>query len=218
MWYDEMFEKMEEEKDEEQAAKMSAYMKNQFPFLGLPKPKLTKLMQPYMKLAIKAESVDWNFIFLCWEKDYRESQYVGVEYIYKSQKKFTERDLDNLKKLIVTKSWWDVTDSLDRVVGMLSQKYPSIQEEMLVWSESDNIWLRRVAIDYQLQFKEKTNVEQLEKIIVNNLGTNEFFINKAIGWSLREYSKVNPEWVASFLKKYEKRLAPLSIREASKYI
>ncbi len=218
MWYDEMFKKMEEEKDEEQAVKMSAYMKNQFPFLGLPKPKLAKLMQSYIKQAVKLEMIDWDFIFLCWEKEYREAQYVGVNYIYKSQKKLTDRDLHNIKRLIVTRSWWDVTDSLDGIVGLLSEKYPSIHDEMLVWSVSENIWLRRVAIDYQLQLKEKTKVEQLEKIIVNNLGTNEFFINKAIGWSLRDYSKVNPDWVASFLKKYEQRLAPLSVREASKYL
>jgi 3-methyladenine DNA glycosylase AlkD len=89
---------------------------------------------------------------------------------------------------------------------------------MLVWSMSDNLWLRRVAINYQRKLKEKTNTELLEKIICNNLGTKEFFINKAIGWSLREYSKVNPDWVREFLRKYESKLAKLSIREASKYL
>ena len=83
---------------------------------------------------------------------------------------------------------------------------------------SDNLWLRRVAINYQRKLKEKTDTELLEQIICNNLGTNEFFINKAIGWILREYSKVNPDWVRKFLQKYESRLAKLSIREASKYL
>ena len=213
-----MFEKMEENANQEQATKMEAYMKNQFPFLGLPKPELTKLMLPYIKQAVKAEAIDWGFIFLCFEKDYREAQYVGVEYLSRSQKKLTEQDLDKIKRLILTKSWWDITDSLDKVIGQLSKEYPSIHEEMLIWSKSDNIWLRRVAIDYQLQLKDKTDVLLLEQIIVNNFGTKEFFINKAIGWSLRAYSKVNPEWVASFLKKYEQSLAPLSIREAKKYL
>ena len=63
---------------------------------------------------------------------------------------------------------------------------------MLEWAVSDNIWLRRVAIDHQQEYKYKTNEEILEKIIVTNLGSNEFFINKAIGWNLRDYSKVKP--------------------------
>lgn len=218
MWYEEMFIALENKKDEERAAQMSAYMKNKFPFLGIPRPKLIKIVKPYIKSAAKNADVDWDFINLCWEKDYREAQYVGTEYIKSIQKKLTDRDLDKIKKLIVTKPWWDVADVLDKVIGNLSLKYPSVNDEMLVWSMSDNLWLRRVAINYQRKLKEKTDTELLEQIICNNLGTNEFFINKAIGWILREYSKVNPDWVRKFLQKYESRLAKLSIREASKYL
>jgi 3-methyladenine DNA glycosylase AlkD len=89
---------------------------------------------------------------------------------------------------------------------------------MLAWSVDDNIWLRRIAIDHQLLRKEKTDTALLEAIIENNFGQKEFFINKAIGWSLRDYSKTNPEWVRAFVEKYRDKLAPLSIKEASKYI
>lgn len=89
---------------------------------------------------------------------------------------------------------------------------------MLAWSREENIWVQRIAILYQLRFKEKTNTSQLEQILLNCLGTNEFFINKAIGWSLREYSKTNPDWVRDFLEKYQEQMANLSIREASKYL
>ncbi len=82
----------------------------------------------------------------------------------------------------------------------------------------DNFWIRRIAIDHQLTRKEKTDPELLEAIIRKNFGSSEFFINKAIGWSLRDYSKVNPEWVRDFLTRYSEKMAPLSIREASKYV
>ena len=49
-------------------------------------------------------------------------------------------------------------------------------------------------------------------------GESEFFINKAIGWALRDYSKTNPQWVKDFIEKYKNNMASLSIREASKYI
>lgn len=218
MWYNKLFNEMECSKDEIQSIKMSAYMKNNFPFLGLPKPKLITIIKPYIKAVAKEEKVDWNFVDVCWEKHYREAQYTGVEYLSAIRKKIMEQDLDKLKQLIITKPWWDTSDSLDRIVGLLVQSYPNLTRTMLDWSKSENIWLRRVAIDFQLQFKEDVNAALLEEIICNNFGTGEFFIDKAIGWSLRDYSKVNPRWVATFVEKYRNELTKLSIKEASKYL
>jgi len=135
-----------------------------------------------------------------------------------SVKLLTDKDLPNLKKLIVTKSWWDTTDSIDAIIGKIILNNKKIEKEMLKWSKDDNIWLRRVSIDFQLQYKEKTNQKLFEQILVNNFGTDEFFINKAIGWSLREYSKTNKKWVKDFIKKYKNQIHKLSIKEASKYI
>ena len=118
----------------------------------------------------------------------------------------------------MTKSWWDTVDILDRVVGSLVYDKPELEKIILQWSLSDNIWLRRVAIDHQLLRKEKTDVHLMEKILFNNLDQTEFFINKAIGWALRDYSKTNPDWVASFIEKHKERMAELSIKEASKYL
>ena len=118
----------------------------------------------------------------------------------------------------MTKSWWDTVDILDRVVGSLVYDKPELEKIILQWSLSDNIWLRRIAIDHQLLRKEQTNVQLMEKILLHNLNQAEFFINKAIGWALRDYSKTNPEWVARFIEKNQKRMAELSIKEASKYL
>ena len=96
--------------------------------------------------------------------------------------------------------------------------HPELEEIILKWRLSDNIWLRRVAIDHQLLRKEKANVQLLEKILLHNLNQTEFFINKAIGWALRDYSKTNPVWVACFIEKNKERMADLSIKEASKYL
>lgn len=120
--------------------------------------------------------------------------------------------------MIIKKSWWEPVDSLDSVAGTIVLKYPYLKEEMRQWSISENIWLRRASIDFQQKYKEKTDIALLEEIICNNLGTNEFFINKAIGWSLRNYSKVNPEWVQGFLERHKDSLSTLSVKEASKYL
>lgn len=217
MWYGNLFLEMEQLKDGQQAEKMSAYMKNKFEFLGIPKPKLKEMIKPYLKESKKYD-FDWEFVWLCWDKDYREAQYVAIEYLAMHVKKFTVDDLPRLEKLITSKSWWETVDSLDAFVGHIVLKYQYLEKQMLEWSISDNIWLRRVAIDFQQGYKEKTNVKLLEEIIYNNFGSDEFFINKAIGWSLRDYSKINPDWVRDFLMTYHDQLSALSRKEAGKYL
>ncbi len=217
MWYQCIFEELEKMQDNEHGAKMSAYMQNRFPFLGVPKPTLKQQIKPYLQKSQKLE-FDWEFVRVCWEKPYREAQYIAVEYILLHEKQFLDTDINKIQELITEKSWWETVDSLDSVAGAIVLKYPHLKDKMRQWSLSDNIWLRRASIDFQQKYKEKTDTALLEEIIRNNLGINEFFINKAIGWSLRDYSKVNPEWVKSFLVKYNKQLTTLSIKEASKYL
>lgn len=217
MWDDSLFQKLEQLSDNKQAEKMSAYMQNKFEFLGIPKPKLKEISKPYLKESRKYD-FSWDFVNSCFKKNYREAQYIAITYLSMNSKKLTDKDLPKLKHLILTKSWWETVDSLDSIVGIIVLKYGYLEKTMLEWSISDNIWLKRVAIDFQQKYKEKTNTKLLEKIIYNNLGSNEFFINKAIGWSLRDYSKINPEWVGNFLVKYKEQLSTLSIKEASKYL
>jgi len=217
MWYDKLFTELEKNKNTEQAIKMAAYMQNKFVFLGIPKPKLKEIIKPYIKEGKKYE-LDWKFIDICWKKNYREAQYAAVEYLDSLIKLLTDNDLPKLKKLIVTRSWWETADSIDAIVGKIILNYKQSEKEMLKWSTDKNIWLKRVSIDFQLQYKEKTNQKLLEQVIVNNFGTDEFFINKSIGWSLREYSKTNQKWVKDFITKYKTQLHKLSIKEASKYL
>ncbi len=216
MWYDNLFIEIEKLKNETNAKKMSDYMLNKFIFLGIRKPELKAFYTPYFKES-KKYPFSWDFIDICYSKDYREAQYMAIEYLNLNIKNLTDTDLEKLKKLITNKSWWETVDSLDNLVGSIILKNQSLESEMLKWSISDNIWLKRVSIDFQQRYKNNTNKELLEKIIKNNLGTKEFFINKAIGWSLREYSKTNKEWVSEFILKYENQLDKLSIKEAKKY-
>jgi len=77
-------------------------------------------------------------------------------------------------------------------------------------------WLRRAAILFQLNYKKETDFELLSEIILENLDSKEFFINKAIGWSLRQYARVDPRAVKKFVKSTS--LHPLSRREAMKHL
>ena len=209
---------LEEKRNELLAVSMERYMQDKFRFLGVRGATRTEIYKKYFPEARKSKAIDWDFIENCWNKEEREFQYVVVYYLKAMQKFLKREDISRLKYLIVTKSWWDTVDLLAKVVGSLVIRIESYDQIMLEWSKDSNIWLRRVAILYQLSLKDKVDEQILDNILVNNLGDNEFFINKAIGWALRDYSKFNPEWVREFIKKNRDNMANLSIREASKYI
>ena len=162
--------------------------------------------------------MDWGFLDQCYADEHREFQYLAADYLIALNDFLTYDDIPKIRKYVKEKQWWDTIDFLDRVIGDIGLKDTRVDELMLEWSTDEDFRVRRIAIDHQLLRKEKTNTALLEKIIVNNLGSDEFFINKAIGWSLRDYSKRDPEWVRNFIDRYRDRMDKLSIREAGKYI
>ena len=218
MDFNKLYEEMIQHKNEEQAQKMSKYMLNKFEYIGIKTPERREIFKIFFKEYKNEEKIDWEFVNKCWENKYREFQYIAADYLKNMKDELTIDDIPKFKQLILKKSWWDTIDNLDMTIGALGLKDSNVNKILLEWSIDENIWLRRIAIDHQLLRKEKTNTELLEKILKNNLGQAEFFINKSIGWALRDYSKTNPEWVKNFIEKNKEKMAKLSIREASKYL
>lgn len=214
----EIIDCLEARADNVRALDMSKYMKNKFEFFGVGAAERNEIWKPYFKEAKKTKKIDWDFIEICFKHDKRECQYTAAYYLKYMQRFLVEDDISKLKELVLTKSWWDTVDILDKVIGSIIYNNKNLYPIILEWSKDDNIWLRRVAIDHQLLRKENTDEQLLEKILINNLNHKEFFVNKAIGWALRDYSKTNPQWVRNFIEVHKENMASLSIREASKYL
>jgi 3-methyladenine DNA glycosylase AlkD len=208
----------EENRNEENAGPMKKYMKEHFPFLGIKSPLRKELEKQFFKeTEILKKPFDKDFVTQLWEKDEREYHYTAITYIGKFIKKLPKDAISFLEELITTKSWWDSVDSIAPLVGELARRYPEMVEGNINgWSVNDNFWLRRTAILFQLKYKHETNEGLLYDYIVKNADSKEFFIQKAIGWALREYSKTNPVSVKEFIE--GNKLAPLSVREGSKYV
>jgi len=208
----------EENADEENAIAMSKYMKDNFEFYGIPAPERKKLYNDLLKTEKRSRKIDWEFLDQCYEDDHREFQYLVYDYLLMLKQYVNFEDIEKIKTYVISKSWWDTIDFLCKVIGDIGLRDTKVKKLMEDWSVADNIWIKRTAIEHQLCLKDKTDSALLEKIILNCLGSDEFFINKAIGWALRDYSKVNPKWVQDFITKHRDRMSSLTIREASKYI
>ncbi|QFK73047.1 DNA alkylation repair protein [Pradoshia sp. D12] len=208
----------ENEKNEEQAVAMAQYMKNQFPFYGIKTPERRKCMSVFFKeTGILAMPLSHEFCLKLWNMPEREWQNAALDYLANYIDKLEVKDLPLLKTLITTKSWWDTVDMIaSKQVGNLVLRNPDLIDTIMNdWVIDNNMWLRRTAILFQLSYKGQTNERILYDYILKNADSKEFFIQKAIGWALREYSKTDPESVKNFIKKTE--LAPLSRREGSKH-
>lgn len=207
-----------EYEDKKQAISMAKYMKNQFVFLGIKTPKRRELQKDFFKSLNKNEPINKVWILQLWSYEYREFQYLALDYLVKKKNVLTLDCMGLIETLIITKSWWDTVDILaSHIVGSLCEKYPNLIEEyILKWAVHENMWLRRASILYQLKYKKNLNKDILEYAIMENCYDDEFFIKKAIGWALREYSKINPKWVKDFIEK--SNLSKLSIKEASRYL
>lgn len=201
------------------SAPMSAYMKGRFSFLGIKKPELASLSKEWIQIAIKTQDRPYPTIARrLWEMPEREYQYIALDLIRKSSR-FWQEDLITLcEDLIVQKSWWDTVDLLAAsILGKYFLKHPELLEEKTqVWSASSNLWLNRTAILVQLKFKSQTREDLLLSVIQAHYHSKEFFIQKSIGWVLREYARTNPEWVLKTCESLP--LAALSKREALKHI
>lgn len=216
--YEQLRGAFEELSNRENAAKMSSYMRDKFAFHGIKTVPRRAVYQPFLKEAQKTGRVDWVLLTRCWQDEHREFHYFVVDYLIGMKKFLTYDDIDEIWKFVKSKQWWDTIDMLSTVIGHIVANDNRGAELMLKWSVNDDFWVRRVAIIHQLHRKRRTNVELLERVVVNNLDSSEFFINKAIGWSLRDYSKTDPDWVRNFLDRYKGELSSLSIREAEKYL
>ncbi|URT70857.1 DNA alkylation repair protein [Cytobacillus firmus] len=212
-------ELFEGNRDTEKAIPMQNYMKNRFSFLGIKAPERRALLKEYFnQTGLLKQAFNPAFVEALWDMEEREYQAAALDYIGKFTRKLDKSHLALVEKLITSKSWWDTVDMLAaHAVGAIAAKNPEIIPGKIEgWATSENMWLRRTAILFQLKYKASTDEELLYRYILLNNDSKEFFIQKAIGWALREYSKTNPESVKKFIE--SNTLAKLSIREGSKYV
>ena len=210
----------EKNADPTQAAPMKKYMRDQFEYLGIKNPPAGALLREFIAEhgLPQLERLD-VIVRDLWSLPQREFQYLAMNLIGKYEKKLEPEFITTLEYLIVTKSWWDTVDALaSHPVGTHFKRYSDIKVKYLrKWRRSENIWLRRTTILFQLGYKQETDFELLCDIIRENLGSKEFFINKAIGWALRQYARIDSKAVKKFVKA-TKELHPLSRREAMKHL
>jgi 3-methyladenine DNA glycosylase AlkD len=213
-----LYQIFDRHRNHEDAPYMKKYMRDQFVFFGLKKPIRAQLMKDFFKENPPPLFPELEKIVLeCWQLPERELQYVAVE-LLKKQHKLWQPEIIRLFELLITnKSWWDSVDLISgELVAPYFKKFPDqIRPITEGWMQSGNTWLQRVCLIFQLLYKAKTDTALLFDYIERLKESDEFFIQKAIGWALRHYAYTNAALVKDFVDKTP--LKPLSQREALKH-
>jgi 3-methyladenine DNA glycosylase AlkD len=207
-----------EARDPQRSASMAAYMRGQFPFLGLNSAAQRTLARTVLAGLGKPTEADLTAVALgCWALPEREYQYFACTWLRRHARVCSAPFLDIARQLIITKPWWDTVDALAaHLVGPLVARHPELLSTMDAWAADDSIWLIRTAILHQLTYKESTDVSRLFHYCTAQAGHRDFFVRKAIGWALRQYAKTDPAAVRGYVTAHLSRLSALSVREALK--
>jgi 3-methyladenine DNA glycosylase AlkD len=206
--------------DPVRAVPMAAYMGDQFAFYGIATAERRRLTREALRDLPRPDEADAVAVaWRCWQRDRRELQYVGGEYLCRHIAVCGPGTLGPLELLITTKSWWDTVDVLCRAgAGALVRVDLRQRRVMDRWLDSPNIWLARSAILHQERWGADMDPEVLFAYCLRRAGDREFFIRKAIGWALRSYAHVDAGAVRRFLAEHDAELSGLSKREALKRV
>lgn len=205
--------------DEEKASGMKKYMRDQFGFYGISKPQRILLNKPLFPVFDKLEDLQKkDVVRKLWKAPQRELQYFAMEAIARKSKTWPEDVHLLFDEMILNRSWWDTVDFIAvNLCGAYLKLHPELTAtKVKTWTGSKDFWMHRTAILFQLKYKQTTDKELLFSLCHKYAAVDEFFIRKAIGWALREYSKTNPSAVRKFIS--STKLSPLSVKEGSKYI
>lgn len=200
------------------APAMEAYMKHHFKFYGLKSPLRNTITKNHIASYGKVTYEDMPIIIKeAYAQPYRELHYFAMTLLETHYKNIQEQDIELVKWMVQTNSWWDTIDYIaTRGAGALVKKYPTLSFKMDQWSTDEDFWIRRIAILHQMKFKQQTDTKRLFNYCIANANDKEFFIQKAMGWALREYAYIDGKAVLAFLAKHQ--MPNLTVREARKHL
>ncbi len=198
---------------------MSKYMRDQFPFLGIKAPRRNEISREFLQRSTRPPYNKLEEVIPgLWNLSEREFQYFTIALLEKYKKDFSPDILLLIEFILVEKSWWDTVDPIaSKLAGHLFYICPELRKPVVErWLSSGNIWLERSTVLFWIKYKKDTDWDFLAETIKRLRDSDEFFIQKALGWILREYSKVEPTRVRQFIA--ETKLPGLTVREGLKFL
>ncbi len=205
--------------DPTKALSMAAYMKTDMPFYGVQSPELKQILGDVkQRFELRTRRDYESCVKALWRLPHREEKILAIRVARMVKDRVVPDSLPLYERIIREGAWWDLVDetAIHLVGKVLLQHREETAPLMDEWLEDSDMWIRRTALLCQIGHKGATDHRRLFRYCRSRAAEKEFFIRKAIGWALRDYSYAEPERVARFVEKQGDRLSGLSVREALK--
>ena len=203
--------------DPARAPGQQAYMKSEMPFLGVRVPEVRRIVRAAASHTADAAMLRTAASELWDAAGHREERYAAMQLLGLRSSRAEWENVALVEHMVRTGRWWDITDELAHRVAELHDVLPRETADLVRrWSTDAELWVRRIAILSQLGRGDRVDRELLAELIEPNRLDPDFFIRKAIGWALREYARIDPEWVRGYVDRHQ--LSPLSRREALRHL
>ena len=205
--------------DPEKARPMKAYMRNLQAFHGIPMPARRAIFQSARKKFNMGSFAEYESVVKeLWQGKHREELYLAIDIALHYKPYRIDKAMRLYAFMLRSADNWDTVDTIAaHLVGELVLSNRKHEALLKQWTHSKNMWLRRSALLAHLRHKTRTNTRLLEKTILTLIDEKDFFIQKAIGWVLRQYAYTSPKWVKQFVRKNSAQLSHLAKREAMKH-
>lgn len=206
--------------NQKKAKKEKAYLKSPYDFYGVSVLDINAIIKSFRK---KHPTLDKDSLFkicqILWKSNFHEEKTLAVKLLEAYDSYLSLKDMNMLEKMLEECTGWDHVDEIAcHLVSAILKKNKKAFSFLKIWSNSENFWMKRSSLISQiLLFREQKGDKELFFEIAQRLiFEKEFFIRKAIGWSLREMSKTDPESVLEFIKKYQDKMSGLTFKEGSR--
>jgi 3-methyladenine DNA glycosylase AlkD len=205
--------------DPQRAPAMVAYMRGVAPFLGVPTPDRRAATGDWIRgfdpgTSASALLAAAGALVRAPE---REFAYVAIDLVRRHERALPEGALLDLRVLALERPWWDTVDAWATLIGRVGLRHRPWDAEVASWATDDQLWVRRIALVFQVGRRERVDLALLFAACEANLADPDFFMRKGIGWGLRDAARRHPDEVWAFVEAHRDRMAPLSIREATKH-
>ena len=202
----------------ERADQEKRYLKSDLEFFGVTVPDLRRTVKAAARGYPGLDgptALTWAVAL--WREPVHERRMAAVEVLTLAVRQLSAADLRTVESLLREAGTWALVDGLAcNVAGGVGSRDPSAWPLIDAWAADPDFWVRRSALLALLPGIRagRGDLPRFTRYAEPMLAEREFFIRKAIGWVLREISRRDPRWVATWTERHLPEMSGVTFREA----
>lgn len=194
-------------------------------YIGLRVPHLREVFKSGFSFSHheqKQVAEAWNYVWK--NSDCYEVMSLALAWYYQpKQKPFLKSAWPELKTWSVRIDNWAHADTLCGIYSRILEEDPkTVYPVLLEWNNSKNPWLRRMSlvslIFYSSAREKYLPAQKILKLVQNRLTDEDYYVQKGVGWTLREAHNVYPKETMAFIEKHIRQLSAIAFSAATEKV